>query len=67
MAILQVLSDLNSWTVVSTFLALAICIAYFRPRKLEGREPPVIPPKIPFIGHLVGLLRNGFRYYSLVM
>jgi hypothetical protein len=69
MAILQMLSDLNRSTVVSTVLAIAICIAYFRSRRPAGNEPPLIPPMngIPFIGHLVGLLTKGFRYYSLVV
>jgi hypothetical protein len=50
-------------------LAIAICIAYFRSRRPAGNEPPLIPPMngIPFIGHLVGLLTKGFRYYSLVV
>ena len=63
------LGDLNGWTIVSTVLVLAICIGYFRPRKLAGNEPPLIHPKngIPFIGHLIGLLRNGFQYYPLVV
>lgn len=63
------LGDLNRWTILSTVLVLAICIAYFRPRKPASLEPPKIRPKngIPFIGHLVGLFRNGHRYYSLAM
>ena len=66
MAILQMLDHLNRWTIVYTVLVLATCIAYFRPRKLAGNEPPLIHPKngIPFIGHLIGLLRNGFPVLS---
>jgi hypothetical protein len=62
------LGDLNNWTVVSTILVLAICIAYFRPRASDSHEPPALPPKngIPFIGHLIGLLRNGHQYYAMV-
>ncbi len=62
------LGDLNKWTIASTILVLAICIAYFRPRMSDSHEPPILPPKngIPFIGHLIGLLRNGLPYYSMV-
>ena len=69
MAILQMLSEPNRATVISTVLAIAICIAYFRSRRPAENEPPLLPPKngIPFIGHLVGLLSYGFKYYSMVV
>lgn len=28
-------------------------------------EPPVITSRIPFVGHIVGLLRHGTRYYQM--
>ncbi|KAK3291996.1 cytochrome P450 [Chaetomium fimeti] len=32
----------------------------------DPREPPLIHPKIPFIGHIIGLLRHGTKYYSMM-
>ncbi|KAI9755372.1 MAG: Serine/threonine-protein phosphatase pp1 [Chaenotheca gracillima] len=29
----------------------------------DGREPPLIPPKIPVVGHLIGLMRSQMFYY----
>ncbi|KAL8828148.1 MAG: hypothetical protein Q9191_002754 [Dirinaria sp. TL-2023a] len=28
----------------------------------DSQEPPLVPPKIPLLGHLIGLLRNGHTY-----
>jgi hypothetical protein len=33
-------------------------------RKPDNREPPYIKPRIPFIGHAVGILRYGVPYYE---
>ncbi len=30
----------------------------------DAKEPPAIQPKIPFIGHVIGLLQHGTAYYS---
>jgi hypothetical protein len=32
--------------------------------KYDPKEPPVIPQKLPYIGHLIGFLRGGFTYYT---
>ena len=50
------------------FLLLGGCIAvYFASGRLLGthdsREPPLLPQKIPFIGHVIGLLRHKVYYY----
>ena len=49
------------------FLAISIG-TYIAFSKLLGisqdpREPPPVPGSIPYIGHVVGLLRNKFNYY----
>ena len=30
----------------------------------DSKEPPLIPSKIPVIGHVIGLLHHGTAYYS---
>ena len=32
----------------------------------NANEPPYIPSRIPYIGHLVGLFKSGMRYYSFI-
>lgn len=61
------LPTVMSWLVV---LAIAV-VGWFGWQKLNtfshhGEEPPLIPSKIPWIGHLIGLLRHGSRYYAIV-
>jgi hypothetical protein len=34
--------------------------------KLDPREPPVVHPKIPFFGHLIGMLTEGPLYLKRV-
>ena len=31
----------------------------------DPREPPLVTSRIPFIGHILGLLRYGTRYYQM--
>ena len=32
----------------------------------DSLEPPVIPQKIPFLGHIFGLIRHGARYFDRI-
>ena len=50
-------------------LTVVLCVAvyYGNSQFLEGRydprEPPPLPQKFPFIGHVIGMLRKKGRYY----
>src|ERR1700761_7461589 len=50
------------------YLAVAVCMLtalhLLQPRKCDPREPPLIPSAIPYIGHLLGMLRQGGRYFG---
>lgn len=56
-------------TSTTTLLAVAAitCSIFLLDRALgikpSANEPPYIPPKIPLIGHAIGLLRNKYDYY----
>ncbi len=54
-------------TLLLIALVTVICAKaferYFRPAR-DPREPPVLYPNIPIIGHLIGLLVSGNKYYS---
>ena len=32
--------------------------------EMDGQEPQLIAPRIPFIGHLIGLVKNQSEYYD---
>jgi hypothetical protein len=48
-------------------LVFLIAVPYAVSRIIEtrhdAREPPALPSKIPFIGHVIGMLRKKARYY----
>lgn len=54
----------------SAIVVLVACssILYLVKRYLElehdPKEPPLMPQKIPYIGHVLGLIQHGLRYYT---
>ncbi len=50
-------------TVVATLLVTA---NYFLGPTYDPREPPVIHQKIPYLGHVIGLLQYGLRYFEVL-
>ncbi|KAH8883488.1 cytochrome P450 [Thozetella sp. PMI_491] len=32
----------------------------------DAREPPLVAPSIPFVGHIYGMLNHGSGYYSMI-
>lgn len=55
-------------TVGALALAAAVgaLISFLLRVKVDPREPPVFHSKIPFIGHIVGMLREGPMYLARV-
>ncbi|PNY26058.1 Uncharacterized protein TCAP_04014 [Tolypocladium capitatum] len=47
-------------------LSIALVVYLYRlcVPAVDSREPPLMLPRIPFIGHLVGLIRNQAEYYT---
>jgi hypothetical protein len=33
---------------------------------VDPREPPILKPTIPFVGHLIGLIRHGSHFLRLL-
>ena len=57
----------------SVLLVLAIASAttwyaldYFYVPKQLPNEPPLVGHYIPYIGHIIGLLQHGTRYYEII-
>lgn len=53
--------------VITTIVVLLglVLLALVNPR-VGPREPPLLKPRIPFIGHMIGLLRHQAGYYSML-
>lgn len=60
--------ELNLVSSIAMVLLLASLFALSAIRLLEPtydpKEPPVLPQKIPYIGHILGLLQHGLNYYK---
>lgn len=33
--------------------------------RLSQKEPPLLPHPVPYVGHILGLLRHGTKYYEM--
>jgi len=56
-------------TVFAILLALGAVIVYSRgeaKNTTENREPPVLKSKVPFVGHLIGMLRWQVGYMQML-
>lgn len=52
--------------VVGVFGLLYSLLRYFTDVKKDSKEPPFIPQIIPYVGHLLGVLRYGPKYYDRI-
>ncbi|KAI1746709.1 cytochrome P450 [Xylaria castorea] len=61
MILLLLIASFILWIAISFYLLI-----YHSRLTHDPQEPLVIPPKVPLIGHVIGLLRDGTRYYSRI-
>lgn len=45
------------------FAAVYLLANCYLTSKHEPNEPPLVPPKIPIVGHVIGLIRQKVYYY----
>jgi hypothetical protein len=63
MAMLSVDNLSPNWTAgIVGLLTLWVTLRYLSARKLDPREPTVLPPWIPVVGHVLGMAFYGGRY-----
>jgi hypothetical protein len=56
-------------TVFAILLALGAVVVYSRGETksvTDNREPPVLKSKVPFVGHLIGMLRWQVGYMQML-
>lgn len=56
----------SSHLVLLLPISLAIFLVAHQFRKHDGAEPPYIYPYIPLIGHIIGMMRYGAKYFEIV-
>ena len=59
--------DLRNYPKATLILGFSILVyflaSYTLNAKQDSREPPRVRARIPFVGHVIGLVRKKFRYY----
>ena len=60
-------------SLFSTFVGISLLVVivylslvYLFGPNYDPREPPVISSLVPFVGHILGLLRYGQRYFEIL-
>jgi hypothetical protein len=53
-------------TIIIGFITLVLALRYASGRKVHPNEPTVLPPWIPFVGHLLGMALHGGRYIKRI-
>jgi hypothetical protein len=69
MAFLDLLPSFDGYNVPLLLLLLAAAIVFFRQLfapHMDPREPPLLSPAIPIVGHLIGMMRNQMEYYAIL-
>lgn len=35
--------------------------------KLDPQEPPLLKPKVPYIGHIIGIIQHNIAYFDILL
>lgn len=62
---------LTDWEMLLPLVGLALAgvwylLDYYFIPKHSTNEPPLVSSYIPYIGHIIGLLHHGSRYYEVI-
>jgi hypothetical protein len=47
-------------------IAIGVLLSNLLRVKIDPREPPIIHPTVPLLGHIIGLLKEGPRFFARV-
>ncbi|TVY26205.1 7-alpha-hydroxycholest-4-en-3-one 12-alpha-hydroxylase [Lachnellula hyalina] len=59
----------SSWPAFIAFVVVLTSLLVLRflgAKDVDPEEPPVVRPRIPFVGHMIGLLRHHNNYFTLL-
>ncbi|KAK3373092.1 cytochrome P450 [Lasiosphaeria ovina] len=52
--------------IVATAVILFFLLSYISTPRLDPREPPLLKPALPLIGHIIGLIRHQAKYHVIL-
>ena len=35
--------------------------------RLDPQEPPLLKPKVPYIGHIIGIIQHNIAYFDILL
>jgi hypothetical protein len=54
----------NTWlALLAIGIGTYFALSHFLGTKLDPREPPIARTSIPYIGHVIGMMRSKFNYH----
>jgi hypothetical protein len=56
----------TAYAAIGLVVAIAAFLSSYLRITVDPREPPVVHPKVPFFGHLIGMFREGPLYFKRV-
>ena len=59
------MENINVLLLLVGTVAFLVIVSHFFSAKHDPREPPLIPPKFPVIGHVIGMVQHGVAYLYL--
>jgi hypothetical protein len=62
--LLRNISLLDMYRLAALGVVVALTYSVWRSHRNHRLEPPAAPSRIPFIGHLVGLVQYGAEYFN---
>jgi hypothetical protein len=64
--LLQVFKHHAVLAVLLSIVVLLVVYVQLKGDGMDPREPPIANPKVPWIGHLLGMKRHQFGYFSIL-
>jgi hypothetical protein len=69
MGVNEIIASLPSGYMPSIYLAAATVLLLLLQRlnpHMDPQEPPLVKPTVPFIGHLVGMIKHQAEYIGIL-
>lgn len=54
------------WAIIGTVITFGLVFVVMFPVRMTDDEPPILRPKVPYIGHLLGMLMLSHNYHRLL-
>jgi hypothetical protein len=60
-------ASIDATTAAGGVVLFVILYYIIWPVRMDSREPPMLRPKVPFFGHLLGLIQHSNQYGDMIL